>query len=173
MIIREADFRDAAAIAAVHHLSWREAYRGIVPERVLEELDLPRLAEFWTRTLGEAPWPTFVTEADSGIVGFCSCVPARDGDLERDRAGEISAIYLHPDSWGRGLGRALCRQALAALAARRCREAILWAFEANHRAACFCEAIGFRRDGGRKDHPDLGLPLVRYRIDLVEREPGS
>jgi len=170
MIIREANPGDAAAIAAVHALSWRAAYRGLVPDQALEAIDVSRLVGDWARRLGEGPWPTFVTEADAGIIGFCSCVPARDDDLKEDHAGEIAAIYLHPGSWRRGLGRALCRQALAALAARRCREAILWAFEANHRAECFYEALGFQRDGAQKIHPRLGLALVRYRLDLIERD---
>jgi len=39
LTVRPAVAADAPAIARVHVASWREAYRGIIPQQVLDELD--------------------------------------------------------------------------------------------------------------------------------------
>ena len=43
------------------------------------------------------------------LVGFASVGPARDQDENLEPVGEVRAIYLLPDAWGKGLGRQLCR----------------------------------------------------------------
>ncbi len=48
-MIRPATDADAAAIRAVQIQSWREAYRGIVPDSYLDALD-PEFAE-WRRNI--------------------------------------------------------------------------------------------------------------------------
>ncbi|RSS31975.1 GNAT family N-acetyltransferase, partial [Streptomyces sp. WAC08241] len=54
MPIREALPGDADALAAVHVLSWRAAYRGLLPRPYLEGLDAEERAAAW-RTRLTAP----------------------------------------------------------------------------------------------------------------------
>ena len=45
---------------------------------------------------------------------FISFGSAHDGDDDR-RTGEIYSVYVHPDSWSRGIGRNLMAHAVADL----------------------------------------------------------
>ncbi|HXB49020.1 MAG TPA: GNAT family N-acetyltransferase [Streptosporangiaceae bacterium] len=88
-------------------------------------------------------------------------------DHRPDRAGR-SAIYLAPDSWGRGLGRELMTAALTYLADLGYDEVTLWVLDTNARARRFYEAAGFRPDGAIKVDDSRSFPLreVRYRRSL-------
>ena len=48
MFLRPAVLSDANAIAEVHVRAWRETYRGIMPDKVLDELSAERSAERWS-----------------------------------------------------------------------------------------------------------------------------
>ena len=49
--VRAATPADAAAIAGVHVRSWQAAYRGIVPDEVLDGLSLPDREQRWRSIL--------------------------------------------------------------------------------------------------------------------------
>jgi ribosomal protein S18 acetylase RimI-like enzyme len=167
--VRAASPRDAAAIADVAIRSWREGYRGIVPERIDPERawDPARLAERL-----EAPGDssvTLVAEVGDRIAGFLVFGAARDDDAHA-RAGEIWALYVDPDHWRRGIGRHLVEASLRSLAASGYAEATVWTLGASRRNLLFYEALGFRRDGATQRRRSFGSPLeVRLRIDLVGR----
>jgi GNAT superfamily N-acetyltransferase len=164
MPIRTATVADAAAIAAVHVASWQAAYRGQVPDDRLDGLDPAKLAIVWETHLAEQDSATLVAEVDERVVGFCrvtwsDAVPG---------TGEIAALYLHPDVWGTGVGRRLCRDALSLLAACDRTDVVLWALSGNARAERFYAAAGFRPDGATRMHPRLDLPMLRYRRALTQ-----
>lgn len=56
-----------------------------------------------------------VLELDDNLVGFASLCPSRDKDTDQKFYAEISALYLHPDVWFKGLGKELCSAAIAEL----------------------------------------------------------
>ncbi|HNH26830.1 MAG TPA: hypothetical protein PLR93_07410 [Anaerolineales bacterium] len=51
--IRKAVLKDASAIATVHVAAWKEAYRGIVADEVLNNLSIQRRTEQWTNSLSD------------------------------------------------------------------------------------------------------------------------
>ena len=53
----------------------------------------------------------FVALVDGAVVGFCSFLPRQDEGTQ-EKVCEISAIYVHPDHWRRGIGRLLCEKVL-------------------------------------------------------------
>jgi len=163
---RAAHISDAAAIAAVHVASWQAAYRGIVPDDRLDALDPQKLAAVWETRLTNVDSATLVAEAEGRIVGFC-CVTWRDA---APQTGEIAALYLHPDVWGMGIGRCLCRHALSLLAVCDRTDVVLWALAGNARAERFYAAAGFTPDGATDTHPRLGLPIVRYHRPLTQAD---
>ena len=81
--------------------------------------------------------------------------------------GELFAIYVDPEAWGRGAGRALMDTALASLR-EHFDEAVLWVLEDNPRTRRFYELAGWVHDGGRDTFSrwDVDAPVVRYRIAL-------
>jgi ribosomal protein S18 acetylase RimI-like enzyme len=105
------------------------------------------------------------------MVGFAHLCPARDDDASPE-VGEVTAIYLQPENWGRGAGRLLMDQALTALVEAGFSEAVLWVLDTNSRAQRFYRAGGWRADGTAKVDDRRGFPLreIRYRRTLLVPE---
>ena len=117
MKIRAALISDAPAIARVHVDSWRAAYQGIIPDDVLENLKIDQREEQWSSNLTDDVSETMVAHSQEGVLGFVSFGATRDEDDDPTQVGEIMAVYIAPGSWRRGIGRALCNAAVAALSA--------------------------------------------------------
>lgn len=160
MRVRAAVPDDAEAIAAVHVRAWQAAYAHVFPPERLAGLDQAARARQWREGL-ESGWKVLVTDDLSGFAGMG---PSRDVSGE----GELYAIYVSPEHWGSGRGRALMDAALDDLRAQGFDEATLWVLEDNPRARRFYEAAGWETDGATKedDFLDTRVPEVRYRISL-------
>lgn len=164
--IRPATVDDAGPIAAVHVRSWQEAYRGQLPQALLDGLSVERRTTQVRDMLSAPQHGMWVAIEDGQVVGFASVGDARDADTTPD-TGELYAIYLAPQAWGIGVGRALHDTAVTALATNYA-EAILWVLETNARARRFYERQGWVTDGARKEEQrgDAVLEEVRYRRAL-------
>jgi ribosomal protein S18 acetylase RimI-like enzyme len=162
--IRAAEPRDAAAIAGVHVRTWQGAYRHVFPAEGLDALTVDERTAGWHRVFASGRQRVFVTVRHGTVVGFVSIGPSRDDDAE----GELYAIYVLPEEWGRGSGRLLMDAALAALREDRYGDAILWVLEDNPRTRRFYERSGWTVDGARKRERFLGVEAeeIRYRIEL-------
>jgi ribosomal protein S18 acetylase RimI-like enzyme len=163
MEIRAATGADAHAIEAVRVRGWQVAYRHVFPPAELDALPIDGTR--WRARLEAPPagWSTFVAVDGDDIVGFASVGPSRD----EHGLGELYAIYVHPDAWSTGAGRALLVRAEKQLRSAYA-EATLWVLEDNPRARRFYETGGWAEDGGRKAEPRWGVraPEVRYRKSL-------
>jgi ribosomal protein S18 acetylase RimI-like enzyme len=169
-IVRLATAADAVAIGTIHVEAWRAAYRGLVPDAILDGFSIAERIARWERGLAarthDDPRRTWIVDAVDRVVGFATTGPARDASgPPPPGAGEIEAIYLDPSLVGRGLGRILFAEATRDLHARGFDPLVVWVFEANPRARAFYEAAGFRTDGARHDIDFDGVvvPEIRYR----------
>ena len=173
MNIRRAQERDAPSLAKVHVDSWHAAYRGLVPDSVLQGFTYQSRTEHFRQSLAADSEETYLVEEDGSVMGFLVLGTCRDSDLNVDCTGEIWGIYISPDYWRKGLGKRLLEQAQSLLRSRGYEEAVLWVLERNQQARRFYEAMGFSLDGGTKD-VNLGIPLkaVRYRKALPPAEQG-
>ena len=178
MRIRRATSADAGAIADVHVRSWQAAYQGLVPQDYLDGMDPAEHRPTWERRLAETAWPrmgVLVAEADGRVVGFAGMMPTRDHDEDPASVAEIASIYLIPEAWDRGIGKALMKAALDALSRAGFRQATLWVLDTNVRARRFYEATGWRNDGSIKQDTIRGLALIetRYRHPLADGDGPS
>ena len=143
---------------------WQSAYRHVYPAADLDALPID--PERWRSRLHVPPpgWTTMVCEHEGRVVGFASAGPSRD----EDELGELYAIYVEPEAWSTGAGRALMTAAEQRLAAEY-DAALLWVLEDNPRARGFYERGGWVPDGVRKAEERLGVraPEVRYRKDFA------
>lgn len=169
--IRPATPDDASAIADLSVRGWRAAYRGIVPDDVLDRLSVERRATGWrnaierSATSDERVW---ILTTPTGLVGFAASGPARSESATPPAgAGEVYAIYLEPTELRRGHGRRLFAHAMADLQDRGFDPIVVWVFDANAAARRFYEAAGLRADGARAAIDFDGVPVdeVRYRLD--------
>ncbi|MGL5742819.1 MAG: GNAT family N-acetyltransferase [Legionella sp.] len=139
--IRTAALEDARTIAQIHICSWQKMYRDFIPETILENLSIEERTQQWSELIGQDV-KVLIMEIDKQIIGFASICTFRDFGSD-PLMGEISAIYLHPDYWRKGLGTQLCMAAITELAHLGYRKILLWVFEDNVQARKFYEALGF------------------------------
>ncbi len=169
--VREAVERDGLAIASIHVRSWQAAYRGQLPDEYLDNLSVDeRLARLRASIASPPPeWRMWVAVDGPGrVVGFACTGRSEDADATPE-TGEVLAIYLEPEAFGKGVGRELFARAVEDLGERGFRTATLWVLETNDQARRFYEAAGWRHDGAvATERIDCSnLPTVRYRVDLA------
>jgi GNAT superfamily N-acetyltransferase len=161
---------DAPGLAHVHTRTWQRAYKHVFGVERLASLVEERRAEQWHERLvnPEARRHTLVVDVEGSVVGFAELGPTHDPDEDTALVGELYAIYVLPETWGEGIGRALMGEVLSRLRTERFSEAILWVLEDNPRTRQYYELAGWRADGGTKEETILGTTVrqIRYRISL-------
>ena len=169
--LREAVPDDSEAVAALHVACWSETYRGLLPDKMIDAMNLPDRTVQWQRALERrADVKVILAEDDAGLVGFASGGPARGNDLGAAR--EIYAIYVLRRAQRAGVGRALLHSLASHLALQfmPSPDIGLWVLRDNAPARAFYERIGGKPAGERIERRDGGdLPEVAYRwADLGE-----
>jgi len=175
-MIRPALPEDAEAIARIHHDAWRVAYRGIVPDPVLDGLSFPSRYRWWAKYLKspERIEKVFVAAPGRVVCGFVSVGPARDDDPAEPL--ELYALYVAPDQWSRGLGGELFHAAARALRELGGTGFYLWVLAGNIRARRFYEAMGgCPADRAPRDLKMGGewIPEMIYRFTPAMPEHGG
>jgi L-amino acid N-acyltransferase YncA len=140
--IRAATPSDAPAIGRIHVESWRETYRGLLSENLLNSVSAIVRAAMWRGALEqERPILLFVAQRASGeLVGFAGGGTRRATSLPHD--AEVYAIYVLRAVQQRGCGRRLMAALADALLARGFKSLCLWVLEENAGARRFYERLG-------------------------------
>jgi ribosomal protein S18 acetylase RimI-like enzyme len=169
--IRAAVPDDAEEVERLRVAGWQVAYRGILPDDYLNRMRVD--GERRRRRMIEqaaAKQPSLQVESvavqGGAIVGWVSGGRCRDADRPGPGQGEIYAIYVLPEWWGRGAGRLLMAHAVRALTEAGHRDITLWVLEDNQQARRFYQAAGFQPDGSRQ-LLDLGGPAYEVRYQLL------
>lgn len=136
-MLRDATGADAAAIAALHVASWRDAYRGIFSDALLDGALAVEMAAKWPGQLAGLPEAGVVLVAERGgaALGFVAV-------WQRDDLAYIDNLHVAPDARGAGLGPALLAEAAARMRARGCTAAALHVFARNAGAIRFYGRLG-------------------------------
>ncbi|MGY1822859.1 N-acetyltransferase family protein [Geodermatophilus sp. SYSU D00079] len=179
--VRRARPEDAAAIARVQLVTWRTAYRTVLPADVLDDWDEDAATRSWLAAVASPPTPAhgvLVALDRDEVVGFAAYGPPEvdAGEGGAHPAGpttEVAALLVEP-RWGRrGHGSRL----LAAVAdsARDSGVARLsvWLPEQDRVSAGFFESAGWAPDGWVRTLDTGHGPLreVRWHA-LLEEERG-
>lgn len=136
--IRDAQPRDAPALARVFAASWRGAYVGIIPDIDIRKMIAARQQHYWRNFLEHSDG-MLVVLADDVIAGYATLGPARTrGDFE----GEIYELYVAPEYQGLGLGERLFEAARIRLEQNGKRGLIVWALTDNTGAQIFYQRRG-------------------------------
>lgn len=158
--------------------AWQAAYRGLLPDDLLDGLSAAAWGERRRRALAAPYGPhvrNHVLEGAGGLIGWASTGAARDPDLDAARVGELYALYLEPAAVGQGHGRRLLAHAHAGLAEQGFVEVVLWVLEGNARARRFYERAGLRLDPRVPPRPvtlqgrALDVREVRYACEVHVR----
>lgn len=166
--VRAATLDDVDALGRVHAASWRVAYADLGPGFLATIEDTER-ASVWERVLNNTAehGDVFVSVNDEVISGFVNLRRSRD-QTAPETVGEVIALYVEPDAWGTGCGRALMDMAVNELHRRGFTEATLWVLEQNARARRFYEIAGWQPDGASltEQWRTAQVTEVRYRRSL-------
>lgn len=166
MNLRPAVPDDAMAVARVHVRAWQVAYKGLMPHDYLQGLRPEDRAQRYDFAGLDPTRPrTLVAVETDTILGFATIAPARDEDAIGQ--GELCAIYVEPDCWSRGVGRALVSAARSDLRGLGFRRAILWVVAANARARRFYEADGWTRDELHRPQQIWGVTVDTARYSRL------
>lgn len=168
IVVRPADLADAPGLARVHVESWRETYRGLFPDDVLDDPGfIDRRERFWRAALAEERDGTWAAAAvlDGQIVGVALSGPAEDDDVDCER--QLYVLYTRASVHGQGAGAALLAAVLDPDAS-----AVLWVADPNPRAQAFYRKHGFAFDGTVKTQDGVRELRMR-RASAPKGAPGT
>ena len=147
-----------AALASCQIACWREAYRGLVPDHVLDAFDVGQRTQAYDRILAAGTGHTVIAVDAGVVVGFASSGPVLADELPGARCDRaLYALYVRRSRYGTGLADRLITTALGDAAA------LLWVFEENPRARAFYTRHGFVADGSRQIEPFCLIPEIRMQ----------
>ena len=138
----------------VHWQTWREAYDNLLPAEYQETMTLERCRFFSQKY----PENTLIAMDGKKVVGFISYGNFRDETIQ---AGEIIALYVLKDYYGKGVSKQLMHAAFVAI--DQFSEIYLWVLKENKRAIAFYQKMGFTFDG-QEQILDLGKPVKELRM---------
>ncbi|HHY74269.1 MAG TPA: GNAT family N-acetyltransferase [Bacillus bacterium] len=139
--IRKATFNDCEVISQIHAISWKSAYKGIIPQRYLDELK----NDFWVGAfqnwIGNNILTVQLLYENETLVGCIAYGKARDEEFLD--WGEIVSIYVIPDYCKKGYGQKLLETALIDMKNKGYHNCYLWVLKENFNAKRFYENNGF------------------------------
>jgi GNAT superfamily N-acetyltransferase len=122
----------------------------------------------WHRRFADPVQRIRVVEIDGVIVGTCAWTQARGthgvGPLLPGRA-HVSAVFVDPRHWRKGIAATLVDDALAAMADAGFASVQLWTPESAP-ARSFYDAGGWTLTNRTQHMPEMNLPLVMYERTL-------
>jgi ribosomal protein S18 acetylase RimI-like enzyme len=167
--IRRATDADRTSIAAIHAQSWRDAYRGVLPDALLDDEIDDIMRRRWEEQAIAPEDAVLVAERDEDVVGFCA---TWDGE-----SAYIDNFHVLSEARSQGIGRHLLAETARHFLALGRRSAHLHVVAVNARARALYLALGGRPAGiedknlygtlvpnERIEWPDLAVLLARTEI---------
>lgn len=179
--MRPARPADAAAIARVQGITWRTAYRSVLPAAVIDGWDDEAATEAWRAAVLTPPTPAHgvvVAVERQDVVGFAAFGPAQLADGEpADPDGpttEIATLLVEP-RWGRrGHGSRLLAAVADLARDTGARQLQTWLPEEDRVSARFFESAGWAPQGWVRTLDTGAVPLREVRwhaaLDAGEAE---
>lgn len=149
--VRKMIIEDIEAVRELYTSGWQNAFKGIVPQEYLDNMNL----DDWAPPLEGA----YILTDGKNILGTSSISAARDESFKG--WGEIISLYVLPELIGQGYGHILFEFVKGKLLELGYNHIYLTVFEDNMRARKFYEKHGFSWNNER-------LPLNVGGKDLVE-----
>ena len=190
--VRPARLDDVVEITRIQLSTWRVAYRRLLPQHVLDQLDEDWITRRWRDAIANPPTPEHrvlvaVEQQESPgagptsayVVGFAASGPADDTALAPDedhtalaKAAAITDVLVEP-RWGRrGHGSRLLAASVDLWRTDGFTTALAWTFADDRVTRRFLESSGWAPDGVSRslDVDDLLVPQIRWHVSLETEE---
>lgn len=180
--VRPAVPQDAAEIARIQVVTWRTAYRSVLPRAVLDDWDADAAKTTWRAAITAPPTRAhgvLVALERNTMVGFAAFGPPElTAGEQQDPAGpttEISTLLVEP-RWGRrGHGSRLLAAVADLAAGSGAARLQVWLLEDDLVSAGFYESAGWAPDGWARtlDTGDGPVREVRRHALLGPETPTT
>lgn len=160
-MIRPAKQTDARALGVVYCQGWQKGYAGLMPQFFLDALTPENCAP---KPDHIAPDRRLVAEIDGRVTGTITFGKGRD--IGSEGFAEIYSLYVLPEQWGKGQGRALISSVVESVKARGFSGLYLWTLRDNVRSRALYEHLGMQLTGKERELEIAGsyLPEVQYEL---------
>lgn len=154
LIIRDAERSEFPALAALQIRSWRDVYRGIMPDAYLDD-EIDRDLNARWEALRPGGDDLVLIADEGGIRGFVTvwCQPQPF----------IDNLHVEPGKRSEGIGSRLMRAAAHRLLQNRYERVSLYVAAKNHRASAFYRKLGGRFGDVQSVHQQFG-----GNVDAIE-----
>ena len=168
--MRPAGPQDAPEIARIQVVTWRTAYRSVLPAAVLDDWDDDAVTSAWRTAAASPPTPghgLLVACEGETPVGFAAFGPAELTSGEQSHpagpTAELSTLLVEP-RWGRrGHGSRLLAAVVDLARAVGTARLQCWLLEADTISAGFLESAGWGPDGWARTLDTGTTPLREVR----------
>lgn len=144
-MIRYYEERDIDKIAKIIVDDWKIAYKGIIDDDYLENLNYIDRAKNIKEKYEKQKSIVYIDKED--VKGYCRFGENRDNEKEY---GEIYALYIKYDERNNGIGKSLSKKAMQILKDKGYKEVVIWCLKENKNARKFYEKIGGKLCNERK-----------------------
>jgi GNAT superfamily N-acetyltransferase len=167
--VRRAEPGDVESIARIHVAAWHHAYRGLVPDEAIALRTVQRRLEQWGRILQDESELVLVGCDDAALARAFASATLR---LEDRFQSHLETLYVEPELWRHGIGRALLSSVIAMLQARGANNMSLRTLRLGQ-AKAFYERLGARQvPEGVADDDDPLLDTVALAFDDLSAPLG-
>ena len=142
IIIRSATINDAEKVARIKIEGWQTAYRGIIDDSFLDNMDINEEIEKRKNNIKDGV-DIIVAEFNNEIVGFClyrNCI--KDQESYPNANCEISSLYVKNSLKRKGIGTKLMQNVILKLQNLGKTKIILGCLKENYSSRAFYEKMG-------------------------------
>lgn len=104
MVIKKATKNDAGELGYIHASSWHSAYKGVIPDAFLSEINPGEREEAFISLITSDAAEYYLFSTEDREVGMAAIGRQKSSDTDT-LSGEIHAFYFLEDSWGSDIAR--------------------------------------------------------------------
>lgn len=149
---------DAQKLGELYYQCWHQTYPLFFEKEYLEDMSLEKCVEKFEKTNCRNIVEGYL---NNQLIGFCRYGEAEGEDLMKNTA-QIFDIFVLKEYQLNGYGRKMLHQAIRELRQDDYRQLVIWSLDDHVEFKSFCEAVGLRSDGTKKEYSD-NIPLMKVR----------
>ena len=173
IIIRNATIEDIEKIADIKIEGWQTAYRGIIDDDFLDNMNREKEIEKRRNNIDNGV-NIIVAELDKNIVGFCLYRNYnKDTEKYPEADCEISSLYITSKLKRNGIGRKLMQYVIELLRKEGKKRMILGCLKENYPSRAFYEKMGGKvisYDKIEFGNKEYGLVIYEYNLKKIKIE---
>lgn len=165
--LRVAADTDLRSVATIHHRSTHAGYSAFLPPQILETITIESRLPRWQERFADEHHIIIASDGECDI-GFAYVIDSPEFRVREQDDPELSHLFVVPEYWNRGVGRALCEAACTHVRENGAVRLLIWTFTANEQARSAYERWGFELDGVTRQYEYEGgvFPQVRFAKNL-------